>query len=172
MASEPQSGQDAAQSVVSLRNVDMIVSCLLLALGLVLAWENWRVGALWSAEGPQSGYFPFRLAVILIAASLWGLFLAIRTGKGDGATFIEWPQLKRVTQVLIPTIIYVIAIKYLGIYVPSAIFVMGFMFWLGKSSWWSSLITGTIFAGALFVLFDVQFKVVLPKGPIEAYFGF
>lgn len=172
MASEHPSPEDAARSVVSHRNVDLVVSLLLLALGILLAWENWRTGARWSPEGPQSGFFPFRLALILIAASLWGVFVAIRAGKGEGEAFIEWDQLKRVMQVLIPTILYVIAVKYLGIYVPSAIFVMGFMAFLGKSSWWASMLTGVIFAAALFVLFDVQFKVVLPKGPVEAYFGF
>ena len=28
------------------------------------------------------------------------------------------------------------------------------------------------FSGVIFWLFEIQFKVVLPKGPIEAYLGF
>ena len=162
----------AGRSVVSLRIADLAVSFLLLATGLVLAWENWRIGARWSAEGPQTGFFPFYLSLILIAASLWGLLMAARAGKGDGQSFVDQDQLKRVMQVLIPTIIYVVALKYCGIYVSSALLVFGFMKFLGDSSWWASILTGVIFSGVIFWLFEIQFKVVLPKGPIEAYLGF
>lgn len=158
--------------VVSQRIADIVVSFLLLAMGIVLGWENWRIGARWSAEGPQTGFFPFYLSLILIGASLWGLLMAALAGKGDGQSFVDQDQLKRVMQVLIPTIIYVAALKYCGIYLSSAFLVFAFMRFLGGSSWWASSLTGVGFSGIIFWLFEIQFKVVLPKGPIEAYFGF
>lgn len=172
MASDPSSPEEVSPSVVTTRTVDLVVSALLLAGGIVLAMENWRIGARWSSEGPQTGFFPFYLSLILIGASLWGLGTALRAGRGDGASFIARDQLVRVVQVLLPTAIYVVAIRHLGIYVPSAILVVVFMRFLGGSSWLVSLVTGLSFAGIVFFLFDVQFRVVLPKGPIEAALGF
>lgn len=162
----------SSPSVVSRRTVDIIVSLLLLALGIVLMRENWRVGAQWASEGPQTGFFPFYLSILMIAASTWGLFKTVVIDRADGEAFVERDQAVRVLQVLVPTILYVVSIRFLGIYVPSAVLVAGFMYFLGGSRWYWSLLTGVLFAGIIFVLFDVQFKVVLPKGPVEAYFGF
>jgi integral membrane sensor domain MASE1 len=60
----------------------------------------------------------------------------------------------------------------LGIYVPSAIFIAVYMRVLGKYSW---LMIAAVSIGvmlAFFLSFEVWFKVPLPKGPIEALFGF
>lgn len=172
MPPDRQLSDETGRPVVSLHAADITVSILLFAMGLVLAWENWRIGARWSTEGPQSGFFPFYLALMLIAASAWGLLVAVWNGKGEGKSFVDRDQLKRVMQVLIPTIIYVVALKYCGIYISSAVLVFAFMRFLGDSSWWASILTGCLFSGIIFWLFELQFRVVLPKGPIENYFGF
>ncbi len=57
-------------AVTSNRAVDIVVSFLLLALAALLAFDNWRTGMGWDATGPQAGYFPFYLSVIL------GLYVA------------------------------------------------------------------------------------------------
>ena len=46
---------------------------LLLVLALLLGYDNWRSGMGWAKDGPQSGYLPFYLCVILAGASLYGL---------------------------------------------------------------------------------------------------
>ena len=55
------------------RTVEIVVSLLLLALAVLLGYDNWRTGIGWDSTGPQPGYFPFYLSVILAAASLYGL---------------------------------------------------------------------------------------------------
>ncbi|WP_088344437.1 MULTISPECIES: tripartite tricarboxylate transporter TctB family protein [Rhodomicrobium] len=172
MASDNDIPEAATPAVISRRTAEIAVSLILIALGILLAWDNWRVGARWAADGPQTGFFPFRLALILIAASLWGLFVSVRAAAQEGGAFVERAQFKRVLQVLVPMVIYVVSISYLGIYVPSGLLVIGFMRYLGGSSWLSACLTGIIFAALVFVLFDIEFRVLLPKGPIEAYFGF
>ena len=37
----------------------------------------------WAKDGPQAGYFPFYLCVILAGASLYGLVTALLTGAGS-----------------------------------------------------------------------------------------
>ena len=59
--------------VTSTRTVETVVYVVLVALALLLAFDNWRTGMGWEAEGPQAGYFPFYLSVVLVAASLYGL---------------------------------------------------------------------------------------------------
>ena len=59
--------------MTSTRSVEAVVYVVLLALALLLGFDNWRSGMGWAKDGPQSGYLPFYLCVILAGASLWGL---------------------------------------------------------------------------------------------------
>lgn len=172
MSTDQSSSDDGNRSLVQTRTVDRVVSVILLLIGVVLAIENWRVGAMWAAEGPQSGYFPFRLSIILIAASAWGLLLSIRAGGTADKPFVHREAFIRVLQILIPTILFVAAIKVIGLYAASALLILAFMVWLGGSGWVLSLVTSVVFSLAIFWMFEVQFKVLLPKGPIEAWLGF
>ena len=73
--------------------------------------------------------------------------------------------------VLVPGAIYVAAIGWIGIYVASAMFIAFFMRWLGKYAWWkvAAVSIGTVVA--FFFIFEIWFKVPLPKGPLEALLG-
>jgi len=46
-----------------------------------------------------------------------------------------------------------------------------FMRWLGKYSWWKLTAVAFGVAIAFYLIFEVWFKVPLPKGPIEAWLG-
>ena len=63
----------------------MTVSLLLLVLAATLGFDNWRTGISWDSTGPQSGYFPFYLSVILAGASLYGLVAAFLSRKRSQA---------------------------------------------------------------------------------------
>jgi hypothetical protein len=153
------------RSLVSYRSVDLAVSVVLLICAFVLGWDNLKLGAGWAPDGPESGYFPFYLSVILGIASIVGIVKALRT---DGAeSFVGRGQFKRVLQVAAPSIAYVAAIDFLGIYVASFLLISGFMIVLGKSKPIKSIITAAIFVAIMFYVFEVQFTVLLPKGPLE-----
>jgi hypothetical protein len=61
--------------------------------------------------------------------------------------------------------------QWLGLYVASFLLIAGFMGIIGKIAWWKSLLTAFIFVAIMFVVFDVAFDVIMPKGPLEAAFG-
>src|SRR6185369_11408537 len=65
-------------AVTTTRTAEVVVYVLLLALALLLAFDNWRSGMGWAKDGPQTGYLPFYLCVILASASLFGLGVAFR----------------------------------------------------------------------------------------------
>ncbi|MNN09944.1 Tripartite tricarboxylate transporter TctB family protein [compost metagenome] len=60
----------------------------------------------------------------------------------------------------------------LGIYVASAVFIVGFMVWVGKAGWPRALLIGVGINLMLFWIFEIQFRVPLPKGPLEAALGY
>jgi len=130
-----------------------------------------RSGAGWEKDGPQSGYLPFYLCVILGGAALFGL-VSVCVKRADGAkTFVTRDQFRRVMQVFVPTFLFCVAMEWLGLYVASFLLIAGFMRFVGRIAWWKSLLTGFIFSLAMFLTFELAFDVLMPKGPIEALFG-
>src|SRR5258707_15153503 len=117
--------------VVGARNVDIVVSLMLLALALLLGWDSWRIGASWASDGPQAGYFPFYLALMMGAASVYGLVQVLRARAAEDPAFVLRDQFVRVMQVFVPTLAYCLAMQFLGLYVASFLLIAGFMWWTG-----------------------------------------
>ena len=157
--------------MVSSRVVDVVVSLLLLALAALLGFDNWRTGASWDSTGPQAGYFPFYLSIILAAAAVYGLVKEGLARREPAAPFVEPEQFRRVLQVFLPTLAFCLVTEWLGLYVASFLLVAGFMMYVGRIAAWKSVLTAAIFVAAMFVTFDVAFDVIMPKGPVEAFFG-
>ena len=168
---DPTAPEDNSPAMTSIRTVDAVASLLLLLLALTLGYDNWRAGAGWESTGPQPGYFPFYLAVILAGASLYGLVAAFLSRKEARETFVTQAQLRRVMAVFVPTVLFVLATQFLGLYVASFLLISGFMYFVGKIAWWKSLLTALVFTAVMFVTFDIAFDVIMPKGPLEAALG-
>jgi len=168
---DPTAPEADSPSVVDTRTIEVAVSLLLLALAVALGYDNWRTGIAWDSTGPQPGYFPFYLSVILGGASLYGLVTTLVARGAAAETFVSRAQLRRVMLVFVPTALFCLAVQYLGIYVASFVLIAGFMRLVGKIAFWKSLLTAFVFTAIMFVTFDVAFDVIMPKGPIEAALG-
>jgi hypothetical protein len=169
---DPQAPADVSASVSSARTVEIVVYVMLVALALLLGFDNWRSGAGWAKDGPQSGYLPFYLCVILGSAALYGLIVAWLKRSEVAETFVNRDQLRRVMQVFVPTFLFCLAMQWLGLYVASFLLVAGFMVIIGRIALWKSVLTSFLFALSMFLTFEVAFDVLMPKGPIEALFGY
>jgi len=169
---DPTAPADDSPAMTTTRSIEVVVYLLLLALALLLGFDNWRSGMGWAKDGPQSGYLPFYLCVILAGAALWGLGAAWLTRAKPARTFVTRDQFRRVMQVFVPTLLFVLLVQWLGIYVASFLLVAGFMSVIGRIAVWKSLLTSFLFALIMFVTFEVAFDVIMPKGPIEAILGF
>jgi hypothetical protein len=158
--------------VASNRTVNLVVAVLLLALAIVLGFDNWRTGISWAPEGPEAGYFPFYLSVILAAAAIYGIAVEIlHAGRANG-TFVTRDQLRRVLQVFVPTLLFCVLTQWLGLYVASFLLIGGFMCAIGRIAWWKSFLTAFVFSLVMFITFEIAFDVIMPKGPLEAAFGY
>src|SRR6201991_4510689 len=169
---DPTAPEADSPAVTSTGVVDVVVSLLLLTLALTLGWDNWRTGAGWDSTGPEPGYFPFYLSVILGGASLYGLIAAFLSRAEAAETFVTRAQLRRVMAVFVPTLLFCLVTQFLGLYVASFLLIAGFMRFVGKIAWWKSVTTAFVFTALMFVTFDIVFDVIMPKGPLEAAFGY
>jgi hypothetical protein len=173
METQLQAGEEERHGVPTFA-VEAGVALLLLALGLLVVISSFKLGAGWTSDGPGAGYFPFYVGLILCISSAVTLYQALLGKKRNMEIFVDSEQLKRVLTVLIPAAVYVGAVTFLGLYIASAIYVAGFMIWLGKFSPVKSVTVAVVMVVLLFLMFEVWFKVPLYKGTLQplAFLGY
>jgi putative tricarboxylic transport membrane protein len=163
---------DRRRHGVSVKAVEIAVSAIMFGLGLVVIVDSRRVGYGWAEDGPEAGYFPFYIGLILCAASAWSLLRAAFSNRAASGVFVSRKKLRLVMSVFTPSLIYVISIYFIGIYVASALFIGTFMYWHGRFPWIKIIPVSLIVPVSMFVMFEIWFLVPLPKGPLEALFGY
>src|SRR5881394_393775 len=142
---DPTAPEPDSPAVTDTRVVDITVSLLLMALAVTLGYDNWRTGIAWDSTGPQSGYFPFYLSVILAGASLYGVAVALLSRKEAAESFVTRAQLRRVMAVFVPTLLFCLVTQFLGLYVASFLLISSFMRLFGKIALWKSLLPAVVF---------------------------
>ena len=158
----------AARTVV----VDLVVAAITFMLGALVAWDSYRLGASWAGDGPEAGYFPFYIGVLICICSGVVIVQALLRYKKDRTAFVGREQLKQVMVILAPSALYVLGVSYIGIYVSSAFFIGLFMRFAGHYSWLRSAMVSLAVSVISFVLFEIWFKIPLPKGPFERLIGY
>ncbi len=171
MEQDPKDG-NAPHGGVSERTAGAVSVIVIFLVGVVMMADNYKLGAGWAKDGPESGYFPFRIGAIICIASVIVLLQTLFGKTRSTKTFVTWARFRLVLLVLVPTLAYVLAIQLVGIYVASALFVAAFMRVMDKSHWLKTLVISSGVTVTLFWMFEVQFMVPLPKGPLEALFGY
>lgn len=166
------STENAGERTVSTRVMELVVAALFMALAALVMWDSQRIGAAWASDGPEGGYFPFYIGLIMFIASAVTFGTNLVSKTPDRANFVGRSQLVLVLQVLVPTIVFVALVGYLGIYVAGGLFIAFFMWWLGKYPVYKIAPVAALVPLALFVMFEIWFLVPLPKGPLEAALGY
>lgn len=151
------------------------------ALGIAAVIGATELGWGWSESGPQPGYFPFYVGLILIAASLWNLASAfvkhrqetLDTTNGADAEepFLDREKVQRLGGFLGAMLAFVVVTLWLGIYIGAAGYIAYSAWRKGGYKLPLSLTIGLGFSVALYVIFEVIFKIPLLKGPIENMLG-
>src|SRR5262245_25250844 len=163
---------ETSDGLVSTRTADIVVALILIGVGALVIVDSLRLGIGWAEDGPRSGYFPFYTGLLIVLSSLGTIGLAL-FGRGTSrGPFVGRGQFRDVLKVLVPTVVYVALIGFVGIYVASALFIGAFMRWLGRFSWPTIIIVSIAVPFALFLMFEIWFLVPLPKGPLEDLLGY
>jgi hypothetical protein len=153
-----------------MRTVDIATASILVLLGGVVVLDSMRIGIGWGSDGPQSGFFPFWLGVILILASTTIALQAWR--RASDKPFVTREQFRPVLKVLCPATIMVILITPLGLYVASALYLAFYMRWVGRHGWLAIALCAIGVPLLTFIVFELWFLVPMPKGPLEAWLGY
>lgn len=168
MAHDQESGHGGARTVV----VDLVVAAAIFAFGALLVYDSNRLGSGWGIEGPQAGYFPFYIGLLICVSSVVVFVQGLVRLKSDRKIFVSIPQFKQVLIILVPSTAYVLGVQLIGIYISSAVFIGLFMKIFGKYSWLRSVTVGLAVSVIAFLMFEIWFTIPLPKGPLEELIGY
>jgi len=153
-----------------MRTADLTTALVLMAGGLLVIWDSVRLGIGWGTDGPQSGFFPFWLAVFLIASC--GVIGGHAWRRARDKPFVTRAQLRPVLTTLLPSAGFVVLVQWIGLYVATAFFIGFYMRWIGRYRWVPVILLGVLFPVLTFIVFEKWFLVPMPKGPLEAWLGY
>ena len=155
-----------------------IATGLLGAAGVIGASE---LGHGWTESGPQAGYFPFYVGLILIGASLWNgvsAFLKHRAATHHFAhsgeveePFLDGERARRLGIFIAALLAFVVVTLTMGIYVGSILYITWSAWRQGGYRLPLALGVGAGFAVSLYLIFEAIFRLPLLKGPIEPLLG-
>lgn len=152
------------------RHVEMGVAVAMAAFGGIVIVGALQAGTGWGAEGPMSGFFPFWVGLLIVGTSVMNLAHAVLLNR-SARQFAEWRQMGQVLKVVIPLVVYVSVMPWIGLYVASALLIAGFMRWVGRYGWLLTLAISVALPVVAYVTFEKWFLVALPKGPLEDWLG-
>ena len=157
-----------------MRRADAICAGVLLAMAGVVIAEGLRLGIGWGTDGPQSGFFVFYLGLSLAVACavVLGQVRLRRDALVYRKPFVAPGQLAPVLKVLVPAVLMTVGTLFLGLYVAGAVYIAAYMRWIGRHSWIQVMVVSVAIPFVSFLIFEVWFLVPMPKGPLEARFGF
>lgn len=153
-----------------MRAADLITALVLMGLGGVVIVDAVRLGIGWGTDGPGSGFFPFWLAVVMIATC--GLVLGQALRRRTTTPFVTRERLRSVLTVLLPAVALVVITPLTGLYVAAAVYIAGSMRGVGHHRWATTVLVAVVVPVAAFLIFETWFLVPMPKGPVEAWLGY
>ncbi len=153
-----------------MRAADLVTASVLMLLGSIVLFDAMRLGIGWSSDGPQSGFFPFWLAVIMIATCSVILLQTLR--QPSGKPFVQREQLAPVLKVFFPAAAMAALTHFVGLYVAAAFYIGFYMRWAGRHSWLAVVTLSVGIPLVTFFIFETWFLVPMPKGALESWLGY
>jgi len=159
-----------------MRTADIVNATLLMLLGGIVIYDAARLGFGWGNEGPRSGFFPFWLAALMVAISAAIIIQALLSRSEK--PFVTRDRFVPVFKVLAPIAGFIVVTdppgpwSGLGLYVAGSLYLGFYMRWVGHHNWQSVVALSVAVPVITFFIFEKWFLVPMPKGPVEAWFGY
>lgn len=159
-----------SSSLLGTRWVELGLALFTALIGAAVMLGSLEQGIGWGDAGPQPGYFPFYIGLLLSGASATNALLTGLRWHALGLAFVSRKAFVQVLSVFIPIALFVAAMPFTGIYLASVLFIAWFM-WrdrLRARPYGRWMIGGVSFGAVLasYLIFALWFKVPLDAGPL------
>jgi len=157
---------------ISRNSMEIAAALATAAVGAVVCYGASLNGISWGDGGPQPGYFPFYIGLLIILGSTATVVQTVvkRAATAD-VTFIDGERLRTVVMFFLPIVAFVAISAWLGLYIGMAIYTFYAMRFAAGFRIPTALLTAVIVVAVNFIIFEKLFVVPLLKGPVLEYFG-
>ena len=156
---------------VSRYSMELAASALTAAIAVLIGWSSYDLGIGWSEAGPESGYFPFYISVLLFLGSAGTLAGALRARHRLGQPFIETGRGGAVAVFALTLLVFSLLCCVVGMYPAVALYLAGVTGWRGGLRPIKAIALGLGVTAFLFIAFEYAFQLPLPKGPLLNLLG-
>ena len=163
--------QNPAKVLISRFAMEVATALATISIGAIAVFGSLEFGIGWGDAGPQPGYFPFYVGLIVILASSAALFQTFFSQRHREEAFLTVEQGARILSFFGPMLGFVAISSFLGIYVGLCIYLTGVMTIQGGYKPIKAFLFSIGMAVAFYLIFDFWFQVPLLKGPLEALMG-
>ncbi len=111
--------------------------------------------------GPS--WYPFWAAALMGAAAVVVAYQAIVSPQPAQGAFETRESVTSVLKLVIPMFAYAFSFKWLGFYLATVVYMGFFAAYLGRYKWWGVLAAAVLTPIAIYLLFEVAFRLILPK---------
>ena len=152
---------------------DFASGLALLVLGFFLAFQSIRL-PLWGASGPEAGFYPLTIAVIIVSLSL---FLVLKSGiltrpRGEAERVEQGRDqihLHKVFAYLVLVLLYGILVEKVGFLITSVLLLFLILKFVERQSWKATLVVGVASIVISYTLFVYFLQVPLPRGFLQSW---
>ena len=152
--------------------MEMATAAVVFLLGAIAVIGAMELDYGWAEDGPQAGYFPFRIGLIVMAAAV---AIAVQGWYNRTAltreVFVDRAGGGGVLRFGLSILALVVLSLTLGMYVAMAAYLIIMMRWQGRHSWLASIAVPLLYTLATWLVFERWFLVPLLKGPVEVWLG-
>jgi hypothetical protein len=147
--------------MISRRALEVLTASITGLFGITVVVSSFDNGIGWSSAGVESGTFPLIVGSIVVLGSLYNLVHGWLRGQGIAVTRGDF---RRSLALFLPAAVYVAAIPVIGIYVASALYLLGSLRLQSRLPLLRAAIIAVVAAVALYLVFERAFQVSLPHG--------
>ncbi len=147
-----------------MRSADRVAAALLLAFAVAFSAGALKYYQWWGPGGPGPAFMPFWLGLVMGVLAL-GLLIRGLKQQHPGATWLPRGEgLRDMLVVLGVTVVFVAALKVVGMVLGTALYLVILVRYLGRHRWWVTGAVALAAAGFNWLVFVHWLRVPMPEG--------
>lgn len=158
------------RTVVSRKVIEIVAALLVIAFGALIVIGATEHNRGWGDRGPEPGYFPFWIGLIIIAGGI-GVLSQTLLKSSSGEVFLTRGGFKRLAAFSLPMVAFVALSIQAGFYAATMTYLLFVMIVQGGYRIASAFAVSLGTTATFFLLFEIWLRVPLLKGALEALVG-
>jgi putative tricarboxylic transport membrane protein len=153
---------------MTVRTAEILVAIVLAIMSAGIMWKSTELNIGWvKGSGPGGGAWPFWLATGMLGTCIWTIVRWVRRVTPQSRSreiFMTADTMAIVGPVVVGLVLLMAGTHAIGMYFSVFFFMIGFVRFLGRHSWTTTIALAVAAPVVMFCLFEWALTTTLPKG--------